>query len=111
MTAICAGWQDELLSLNGAAGARRVDSPLISTIALCTYSKHGDWAPRSTSGEEADDELIDAFAIASRALVAIAARSLAGLSGVDIDVAPYRALIILLPTEGPQRVMDLVRAV
>ncbi len=59
-----------------------------------------------TSGEEADDELIDAFAIASRALVAIAARSLAGLSGVEITLPQYRALIIL-STQGPQRVMDL----
>jgi len=59
-----------------------------------------------TPGEEADDELIDAFAIASRALVAIAARSLAGLSGVEITLPQYRALIIL-STQGPQRVMDL----
>ena len=59
-----------------------------------------------TSGEEADDELIDAFAIASRALVAIAARSLAGLSGVEITLPQYRALIIL-STQGPQPLMDL----
>jgi DNA-binding MarR family transcriptional regulator len=62
--------------------------------------------PEITSGEDADDELIDAFAIASRALVAIAARSLAGLSGVEITLPQYRALIIL-SAQGPQRVMEL----
>ena len=59
-----------------------------------------------TAAEEADDELIEAFAIASRALVAIAARSLADLSGVEITLPQYRALIILA-TQGPQRGTDL----
>ncbi len=59
-----------------------------------------------TADLEADDELIDAFAVASRALVAVAARSLPGLSGVEITLPQYRALVILA-TQGPQRVIDL----
>ena len=53
-----------------------------------------------------DDRLVDAFALASRALVAVAARSLGGLSGVEITLPQYRTLVILA-TRGPQRIVDL----
>lgn len=54
---------------------------------------------------DADAELIDAFVVASRALVGIVARSLAG-AGQDVTLPQYRALVIL-STEGPQRITDL----
>jgi DNA-binding MarR family transcriptional regulator len=53
----------------------------------------------------ADTELVDAFAVASRALVGIVARSLAGV-GQDVTLPQYRALVIL-STRGPQRITDL----
>jgi DNA-binding MarR family transcriptional regulator len=53
-------------------------------------------------------DLVDAFIGASRALVAVAARSLAGL-GDDITLAQFRALVVLA-TRGPQRVADLATA-
>jgi DNA-binding MarR family transcriptional regulator len=59
-----------------------------------------------TIGEQCDEELIDAFAVTSRALVAVAARSLAGLSGGEVTLPQYRALVILA-TQGPQRVIAL----
>jgi len=52
-----------------------------------------------------DAELIDAFVVASRALVGIVARSLAG-AGQDVTLPQYRALVIL-STQGPQRIIDL----
>ena len=59
-------------------------------------------------GSPAPDEdkaLVDAFVAASRALVAVAARSLADL-GEDITLPQYRALVVLA-TRGPQRAADL----
>ncbi len=52
-----------------------------------------------------DSALVDAFVAASRALVAVAARSLADL-GEDVTLAQYRALVVLR-TRGPQRPADL----
>lgn len=51
------------------------------------------------------DELADAMITASRALVAIAARSLASAAG-DVTLAQYRVLVVLA-TRGPQRPSDL----
>jgi DNA-binding MarR family transcriptional regulator len=53
----------------------------------------------------ASHELVDAFVAASRALVAVAARSLADL-GEDVTLAQYRSLIVLR-TRGPQRPAEL----
>jgi DNA-binding MarR family transcriptional regulator len=50
-------------------------------------------------------ELVDAFVAASRALVAVAARSLADL-GEDVTLPQYRALVVMR-TRGPQRAADL----
>ena len=52
-----------------------------------------------------DRGLVDAFIAASRALVAVAARSLADL-GEEVTLAQYRALVVLR-TRGPQRAADL----
>jgi DNA-binding MarR family transcriptional regulator len=54
------------------------------------------------------DDLIDAVLGASRALVAVAARSLAGLAE-DVTLAQYRALVELA-ARGPQRPADLASA-
>jgi len=54
------------------------------------------------------DELIDAVLAASRALVAVAARSLADLAE-DVTLAQYRVLIELA-SHGPQRPADLASA-
>ncbi len=53
----------------------------------------------------ASDELIDELLRASRVLVAVAARSLAGLAE-DVTLAQYRVLVELA-ARGPQRVADL----
>jgi DNA-binding MarR family transcriptional regulator len=52
-----------------------------------------------------DRGLVDAFIAASRALVAVAARSLADL-GEEVTLPQYRALVVLR-TRGPQRAADL----
>src|ERR1700749_3846428 len=51
------------------------------------------------------DELVDAVLGASRALVAVAARSLATVAD-DVTLAQYRVLIELA-SRGPQRLADL----
>lgn len=56
----------------------------------------------------ADEEVVDAVVSASRALVAVAARSLAGI-GADITLAQYRALVVLA-SRGGQRAADLAAA-
>lgn len=53
----------------------------------------------------ADRELVDAFIGASRALVAVAARSLAGLED-EVTLPQYRVLVVLA-TQGTQRATDL----
>ncbi|MGA9857323.1 MAG: MarR family transcriptional regulator [Solirubrobacteraceae bacterium] len=54
------------------------------------------------------DDLVDAVLGASRALVAVAARSLATVAE-DVTLAQYRVLIELA-SRGPQRVADLAEA-
>ena len=54
------------------------------------------------------DELVDAVLGASRALVAVAARSLANVAE-DVTLAQYRVLIELA-ARGPQRLADLATA-
>ena len=52
--------------------------------------------------------VVDAVVGASRALVGVAARSLAGLEG-EVTLAQYR-MLVLLCSRGPQRVADLAQA-
>jgi len=61
-----------------------------------------------TSPQTDDRDLVDGFVAASRALVAVAARSLADL-GEDITLPQYRALVVLA-SRGPQRAADLSAA-
>ena len=55
-----------------------------------------------------DEEVVDAVVSASRALVAVAARSLAGI-GSDITLTQYQALVVLA-SRGGQRAADLAVA-
>src|SRR5262245_6296840 len=52
-----------------------------------------------------DGELMEALLSATRAMVALAARSLAGLDA-DVTLPQYRALVVLA-SRGPQRVADI----
>jgi DNA-binding MarR family transcriptional regulator len=54
------------------------------------------------------DEVVDAVLGASRALVAVAARSLATVAE-DVTLAQYRVLVVLA-SRGPQRLADLATA-
>jgi DNA-binding MarR family transcriptional regulator len=58
--------------------------------------------------EPARDQLVDAVLGASRALVAVAARSLANVAE-DVTLAQYRFLVVLA-SRGPQRLADLATA-
>jgi len=62
--------------------------------------------PAHTS--EAPDELVDTVLAASRALVAVAARSLAA-AGDEVTLPQYRALVVLA-AKGPQGTADLAAA-
>jgi DNA-binding MarR family transcriptional regulator len=64
----------------------------------------------AVSGDDAEtarDEVVDALLLASRALVAIAARSLAE-EGIEVTLPQFRALVVLR-SRGPQRVVDISR--
>jgi DNA-binding MarR family transcriptional regulator len=56
----------------------------------------------------ADDELVDTVLAASRALVAVAARSLAA-AGDEVTLPQYRALVVLA-ARGPQGTAELAAA-
>ena len=55
-----------------------------------------------------DDKTVDAVLTASRALVAVATRSL-GAAAEDTTIAQYRALVVVA-SRGPQRMVDLAWA-
>jgi DNA-binding MarR family transcriptional regulator len=61
--------------------------------------------PIATKAPPERDELVDAILGASRALVAVAARSLATVAD-DVTLAQYRVLVELA-ARGPQRLADL----
>lgn len=77
--------------------------------ALCNDSPMAQFSGsselRATAAGDSDQELLDAFITAGRALVALAARSL-GEIGHDVTLAQYRTLVVLR-TRGPQRTVDL----
>jgi DNA-binding MarR family transcriptional regulator len=82
-------------------------------LAVCNdgYMQAMSWWSESNRGaaDPARDELVDAVLGSSRALVAVAARSLANLAE-DVTLAQYRFLIELA-ARGPQRLADLATAV
>ncbi|MEV4807329.1 MarR family transcriptional regulator [Nonomuraea sp. NPDC049421] len=55
-----------------------------------------------------DDPVVEAVMTASRALVGVAARSIAAAGG-DVTLPQYRALV-LVAARGPQRLIDLAEA-
>jgi len=57
------------------------------------------------SPESADADLVDAVLTGSRAMIAVAVRSLSGLAE-DITLAQYRTLVVLA-SRGPQKLADL----
>ncbi|MEV4641334.1 MarR family transcriptional regulator [Actinoplanes sp. NPDC049548] len=61
--------------------------------------------PIKPAPPEVDDDLVEAFLTASRALVGVAVRSLAA-EAPDITLPQHRALV-LLASRGPQRMADL----
>ena len=61
--------------------------------------------PDQAPSGEPSEPVVDAVVGASRALVAIAARSL-GEAGEEVTLPQYRALVVLA-SRGPQRVVDL----
>ncbi|HET8977006.1 MAG TPA: MarR family transcriptional regulator [Solirubrobacteraceae bacterium] len=65
-------------------------------------------AGRSATPEQATDELVDGVLGASRALVAVAARSLATVAD-DVTLTQYRVLIELA-SRGPERLATLAEA-
>ena len=65
----------------------------------------GSLLPADGAPGEGRDELVDAVLGASRALVAVAARSLANVAD-DVTLAQYRVLVVLA-ARGPQRLADL----
>lgn len=65
-------------------------------------------AAPTPSSESDPQQVVDAVLGASRALVGVAARSLAGLEE-DVTLAQYRMLVVLC-SRGPQRVADLAQA-
>jgi DNA-binding MarR family transcriptional regulator len=67
-------------------------------------------SPEVTSppAQAAGDELVDMVLAASRALVAVAARSLAA-AGDDVTLPQYRALVVLA-ARGPQGTAELAAA-
>lgn len=58
--------------------------------------------------EASQDEVVDSVLSASRALVAVAARSLAAAEK-EVTLPQYRALVVLA-SRGPQRALDLAEA-
>jgi DNA-binding MarR family transcriptional regulator len=60
------------------------------------------------NGNVPDDAVVDAVLTASRTLVAVAERSL-GAAAEETTLAQYRALVVL-SSRGPQRMVDLARA-
>ena len=65
-------------------------------------------AARPSSADTASDELVDSVLAASRALVAVAARSLA-VAADEVTLPQYRALVVLAAS-GPQGTADLAAA-
>jgi DNA-binding MarR family transcriptional regulator len=59
----------------------------------------------SGNGPGSHDDVVDALLAASRAFVAIAARSLAG-QHTEVTLPQFRALVVLV-SRGPQRVIDI----
>lgn len=83
--------------------------PVETVSALCNNRGVRDPKGVAVGAPQSDaHEVIEAVVAASRALVGVAARSLAGLEE-EVTLAQYR-MLVLLCHRGPQRVADLAQA-
>jgi DNA-binding MarR family transcriptional regulator len=93
----------------GEAGLHFDDRGPCGVEWVCVMGHDGAMAEGSrrarTAAAVVDDELMEALLSATRAMVALAARSLAGLDA-DVTLPQYRALVVLA-SRGPQRVIDI----
>ena len=80
---------------------------LNATMVVCMLLSLAETS-KGGPARQGGDELVDAVLGASRALVAVAARSLANVAE-DVTLAQYRVLIELA-ARGPQRLADLATA-
>jgi len=94
--------EDGYVRLVGERLRKRVESRCGSAVTSCNDCLMPRGAPPLRPGR---DDLLDALLSASRALVAIAARSLADLDA-EVTLPQYRALVVLA-SRGPQRVVDI----
>ncbi len=88
----------------GVSGDIPSDGVAGSLDARSSVPKSSPEARETPSGQR-DLSAVDALMTASRVLVAVAARSLAGVAD-DVTVPQYRALVVIA-SRGPQRVADL----
>jgi DNA-binding MarR family transcriptional regulator len=58
-----------------------------------------------TAEDETEDDIVDAVLAGSRAMIAVAVRSLSAVAE-DITIAQYRTLVVLA-SRGPQKLADL----
>jgi DNA-binding MarR family transcriptional regulator len=87
---------------NTAAGTTPTRKTAATKTAAKTVTKA---APKVAVPDSSREELVDALLSASRAMVALAARSLANLDA-EVTLPQYRALVVLA-SRGPQRVVDI----
>lgn len=89
--------------MTSIAARLQVNCPAVPSSATATEP-----AVPPDPGDQEERELIDAVLSASRALVAVAARSMAACEK-EITLSQYRVLVVL-SARGPQRVVDLADA-
>ena len=93
---------------------KRVSSGLMGSVAISDdavaspEARPADHAAGTEPAVPNDEEVIGAIILASRAMVAIAVRSLAGNSD-EVTLPQYRTLVVLA-YEGPRRLADLAEA-
>lgn len=99
------GWQTERIGgMCGGTGARHVRGASPRHRSDRTVDRMPNDA-RAAASALAAPEAVEALLAASRALVGIAARSLADVNP-DVTLPQYRALVVLA-ARGPQRVADI----
>lgn len=95
---------------SAAPPARNSRSSQELQLAPKTHSLHNScYMQEILVAPQSEDQLVDAVLVASRVLVAIAARSLADV-GEEVTLTQYRSLVVLA-SRGPQGVAALADAV
>lgn len=112
----CAAWLPAVPVPRGPSLEQNLHMLIDAVSIYCSMQeKQGAGKPlageRATTAEdlaaarEGGDEAVDAVLTASRALIAVAVRSLSAVAE-DITIAQYRTLVVLA-SRGPQRLADL----